>query len=313
MSTILVTGAGGFLGRTTAIRLVSSGCNVVGVVRPGRAIPQDVLGCTHVEADLEDPKSEEILVGCGQDVEAIVHFAAVLPPSLQSSDATECGHRNLKIDRAVFTACERLKCSLVYASTASIYPTDTTDWKREGMRIETCPPYAQEKLESEEEGLRRIVAFGRHFVGLRITAPYGPNQSARTVVRRFLERAIANEPLEYFGTGIREQDFVYVSDVADAVLCALKRHVTGIFNIGYGKPVTMKELAAAVIRAVPGCSSTVRANGAPDPQEIRYARLDIGAAREQLGWQPRTSLLAGLTDWASTLRVEGQHAHRASL
>lgn len=310
---VLVTGARGFLGRYCVHRLTAAGYRVVGVGRSALPPEAPLAACEYRQIDLTDPHSVQTLVAAGGlAVEALVHLAAVFPASLNADDATACGERNLQMDGHVLQASDRLRCRVVFASSASVYPTESPNENREDGPTLQNVPYAREKLATERGGLRRWAARGTSFASLRITAPYGPGQTTRTVLRLFIDRAVEGAPIRFHGTGRREQDFVHAADVAEAVACAVARRAHGIFNIGSGSPVTMRELASLVARAVPECGTVPGPSGAEDPQETRFARFSIAKAGEELGWLPRVLLADGVADWARML-LRPSNAHSVSV
>lgn len=307
---VVVTGHSGFLGHYVASRLCKAGYRVLGVSR--RATKTTGASYMQAKLNLEDPDCvDELTRQNGGQIKAIVHFAAALPTAFETPEAEVCGQKNLRMDEHIMRVCERLSCSLVYSSTASVYSTHSADLKAEDSQIDTYEPYVREKLTIEEEALRRLGAAASVFTGLRITAPYGPCQKTKTVAKIFLERALQNQPLLYHGTGAREQDFIHGTDVAEAVLCSIERPISGVFNIGFGMPVTMKNLAEITTRSIPGCTSEVRVSGLADPQEPRYARISIAKACFQLGWKPKMTLDRGIYQWAELLRSGTQHANCA--
>jgi nucleoside-diphosphate-sugar epimerase len=137
---------------------------------------------------------------------------------------------------------------------------------------------------------------------LRISAPYGPGQRNRTVLRIFIERAISSMDLLYFGTGDRTQDFTSATDVAQAVICSIRRKRGGVFNIAGGNPISMKELAKLVVKCVSGCRSKIVPAGVPDSQESYRADFEILKAKRELGWAPQISLTEGVKQWIGFLR-----------
>jgi UDP-glucose 4-epimerase len=184
---------------------------------------------------------------------------------------------------------------------------------RNGAAHEESPlapigPYVAAKAESERSGRAYFEARGLPFTVLRINAPYGPGQKTKTVLRRFIETALAGAPLRYHGSGGREQDFTYVDDVAEAIAASLRRSTGGTFNISAGDPVTMRELAERIVQVIPGCRSSVEPSGADDPQEGFRTRYSIERARVELGWQPQVRLADGVRRCIEELTKEENEA-----
>jgi nucleoside-diphosphate-sugar epimerase len=279
---VLVTGAAGLLGGAVCRRLADRGVSFTPLWH--RVAPPFADG---LQADLTVP-------GALDDVgaaDAIVHTAALLPASFD--DCAEEAAANRRIDEHVLAAAERLRARVVYASTISLYAPGTGDALDESARLEPVGPYQQEKAWGERAGLAWAERTGLAFTALRISAPYGPGQRTRTVIQLFVERALAGGPLEYFGSGAREQDFTWADDGAEACVRALAGP-TGAFNVTGGRTVTMRELASVVAHAAGLGPGAVRAAGRPDPQEGVLARYDVTAARRRLGWSARTPLEVGI-------------------
>jgi len=295
---ILVTGAGGFIGEYTCTFLVRRGHKVIPLLRSGSQaeVFKNNYG-TVLVADLLEPDSLE--VGIQTKPDTVIHLAAMLPTSFTGKQAKRIADMNKKIDENVFHFCKSIRVGALYASGASVYGLGDGEIKTE---TSTCNPighYVAEKLYGEEMGKDILRCEGLQFTSLRINAPYGPNQKTRTVMNVFIERAIQGLPLLYHGFGTRQQDFIYVDDIAEAISLAIEKGKSGVFNISGGRPVSMKELAELVFRSVNGCQSSIQPSGDEDPQERSRAVFSIEKAKKELGWIPKTSLESGIKKCAS--------------
>lgn len=162
-------------------------------------------------------------------------------------------------------------------------------------------PYGQSKLAAEGyvEHYRR--ARGLPAASLRLGNVYGPRQDPlgeAGVIAIFCGK-VANEAPIVFGDGTQTRDYVYVTDVAAALLAAETRFVAdgsriaGPFNVGTGRETTVLELIER-LTALGG-----RAGLAPrmDPSregEVQRIALDSERARAQLGWAAAIGLDDGL-------------------
>jgi nucleoside-diphosphate-sugar epimerase len=184
-------------------------------------------------------------------------------------------------------------------SSSIVYGGRETPW-REDAAIDPAAPYAREKAHTE----RMLAAESLPWNALRISAPYGPAQRIRTVLSIFIDRALAGTDLLVHGSGAREQDFTAARDVARAALAALGAgDRSAIINVSGGAPISMLALANLVVASVPGTRSEVRLSGAPDPQDTYRAALDLGRARDELGWRPEVPLARGISEWVATRRA----------
>ncbi|MES2706169.1 MAG: NAD(P)-dependent oxidoreductase [Verrucomicrobiota bacterium] len=276
--TVLVTGAGGSIGRAVCRALKQSGWQVRGLSH--RSSP----GC--VTADLRDPDALE-KAAPDLDPAAVLHLAAVFPGVPDAEKNPRANEQMLATLRSWMTA--RGTPAFLLASTCAVYGAAPPS-----PCVEDCDPnpqgwYAEGKLTAEqmlENGPWRGVA-------LRIAAPYGPNPPVPTVVHHFLARAAAGEDLTIWGSGRRTQQFIYVTDVARAFLLALDSPASGVFNVSGPEPVSMAELAAACVR-ITRSKSLVRHTG-QDPQESFRGLFPWDKARAGFGFEPLVSLEEGLT------------------
>lgn len=288
---VLVTGAGGFLGRQVVRSLTPEGHHVSRILsRQGNV--EQLKGDDTLFLDLSQAGAIENAVRDRADV--VIHLAAAIPTSYMGTSAERAAEINQKIDENVFSACTSLGAGIVYASSTSVYGLSHGELKTEDRATDPVGPYAIAKLKSEETGARLFSDNGLPFAALRINAPYGAGQRTKTVMSIFIERAIQGLPLTYHGTGSRQQDFTYVEDVAAALVNAAERRKSGTFNISGGQPISMRELAELVIACVPGSESHAGPSGEPDPQEGATAFYSIEKARVELEWQPRFSLADGI-------------------
>jgi UDP-glucose 4-epimerase len=120
---------------------------------------------------------------------------------------------------------------------------------------------------------------------------------ARSVLPRFVRQALTSENIAWYGSGERTQDFVHVTDVVGACLLAAASSTPGIYNIGSGVPISMKQLAHLILRMVPHSRSQVLPADLPDPEEGCRWEVDVGKARNNLGYSPKVRLEDGLRQY----------------
>jgi len=295
----VVTGAGGFLGSEVCRVLDREGHQLIRMTR--RAVPQENNFSQTMFLDLCDPKAADEIVSHRPDV--MIHFAAAVPAEHVGSEAERVAEINRRIDATVIKALKSLRIKMIYASSLSVYGSIANSTMHEQSATNPPGPYAAAKLETEAVGEQLFREEGIGFIALRIGAPYGPGQRNRNVLKTFVENALQGLPLQYHGTGSRQQDFIHSLDVAEAVKCALVPGANGVYNVATGRPLTMKRLAQVTVASVPGCRSLVVPSGRPDPQEGRRADYSIEKIQKDLGWKPQVTLTDGIgtcaREWAS--------------
>ena len=156
--------------------------------------------------------------------------------------------------------------------------------------------------------------YGIRATSLRLTNTYGPRHHMRTsrqgVLSWFIRLAIEGKEISLFGGGEQQRDFNYVDDVVEAMLLAAASDEANgeIFNLGSGKPVSLRE-AAELVCDVAGAGS-VKSVPFPDDKkkiEIGNYAADISKVRRTLGWTPRTSLRDGVEKTIAFFRRYRQH------
>jgi UDP-glucose 4-epimerase len=165
-------------------------------------------------------------------------------------------------------------------------------------------PYAISKLAAEHYLSYYARIHGLDTVALRFANVYGPRQDPHGeagVVSIFCRRILENQPLTVFGDGSQTRDYVYVRDVAAAVMRALDVELaapTGIdrraFNIGTGVATSVLGLVGALRSATRSAADLQFAPKRPGEQQASF--LSIERARRDLGWAPRVALEQGLAE-----------------
>lgn len=271
---VLVTGAGGLIGSWCMNVLHRHGMNVAGWYKTA---PKEPVPWTVFTGDLSG-NTFETLADASESYSTIVHTAAYLPANAEELE--NALNINRRIDENIIRYAAEKKARLVYLSGTSIYGPGDDLFTEESV---TNMQGIARKYEIEPV-IREKIA---DHVILRVSAPYGPYQKSRTVLRIFIENALNSRPLLYYGSGKREQDFTFAEDIAEAVLkCIELKEVKGTFNITSGQPVNMQTLANLVVNCVDGSRSVAKASGMADAQEDARANYSIEKAKRILGWHP---------------------------
>lgn len=285
-SSVLVTGAGGFLGSVIAEHLKRQGARVVGTARSHHYNNNQGL----LYLDLENAADLKVLNTDGP-YGAVIHCAAALPGKMSDSELLFANQR-MSYNLVKWTIDNDVR-NFLFASGCNIY----------GYLDKPCiepiipqPPniYAVSKVACEYMINAMSTGTNMKVCILRISAPYGPNLGTETVIRRFLEQVAQNDCITLMGTGSRSQDFVYQSDVAHAFYLALLHDAEGTFNISGNHPVSMLELAEIIFRIFDKtCDDRIIYSGV-DPQESYRGCFPITAATSTFGYFPQIKLEDGL-------------------
>ena len=300
----LVTGGGGFIGSHLVDALLAA----------GRAVRVLDDFSTGQRANLRD--GVEVAQGCVTDAAAVghavegcdvvFHLAALASVAKSVEDPLAshavCATGTLNVLDAARKAGVR---RVVYAGSASAYGgASDPAGQAEDTPLVALSPYAAAKLAGEFYCQAFAATYGLETVRLRFFNVFGPRLRADSpysgVIAIFTAALTAGRTPSVHGDGLQSRDFVYVSDVADALIRAAERPgVSGrVFNVGTGKSVTLLDLIAEMNRILG--TSAVPTHGPPRAGDIRHSRAKIESISEALGYAPRVPFAEGLRrtlDW----------------
>lgn len=249
--TVLVTGGAGFIGSHLVEHFQGKAqVRVLDNFRSGFRHNLEGLDCELIEGSVTDRKAVRAAVA---GVDYVFHLAAMISVPESMSDPVACNVINAAGTLIVLEEAAKAGVGkLCFSSSAAIYGDNPTVPKREEMLPEPKSPYAVTKLDGEyyckmfnDEG-RLATACMRYF------NVFGPRQDPKSqyaaAVPIFIDKAIRGEPLTIYGDGEQTRDFVYVKDVVAAnVFLAEQTALSGVYNVAYGRRITVNDLAGRII------------------------------------------------------------------
>lgn len=300
---VLLTGAAGFVGSTTAERLLETGCDVVGidvlndhydpVIKQSHLVGlQEHERFEFVESDLATVEMAPLLDG----VDTVIHLAALagVRTSWASQFAEYATSNVVATQRILQGALEANIGRVVYASSSSIYGNAAAYPVDESALPAPHSPYGATKLAGEHLCCLYAKNFGLSTVSLRYFTVYGPRQRPDMAIHRLIECALLQRPFPLFGDGSQERDFTFVDDVVEANLAATSAEVTPglVANVAGGGSISMIDLIALVEEKV-GCSVPLDRRPA-SPGDVQRTGGSIERARQELSWKPQITVEEGV-------------------
>jgi UDP-glucose 4-epimerase len=295
---VLVTGGAGFIGSTIVDALVARGDTVVAVDDLSTGSRANVSSKAPLRvADVSDERQLHNALR-GEAFDTIVHAASKtkVVESMEKPDL----YRRVIVDgtRNVVKIAEELGVKmLVNLSTGGAIYGETEACAAEDTPVDPPSNYGKNKAEAEA-----IVAASRGpSITLRLANVYGPRQRKDLeggVVAIFLGRWRSGEPIVVFGAGSAQRDYVFVSDVVEAVVASFAGTWHGVYNIGTGVATSVNDLIAAlsgILGRPQGITHT-----AARPAEVERSCVDASKAARDGLWRPRTALVDGLRLTASS-------------
>lgn len=300
MSTILITGAAGFLGDAIRVELERREYPVLPLDR----VPRAASGRTTVICDLDDPHRMHALVQ-REDISCIIHCGGISGPMLARQDpigiirANVDGTANM-LELARIHGIGRF----IYCSSAGVYGATRGGPVSESESLRPEDVYSASKAAGEHLVTAYARQFGLDTVSLRFCWIYGPHRTTDCVIRTMLLDALARRPTVLpYGRGFPRQ-FLHIEDAVSSVLAALDHPSPGrpSYSITGDSYLTLDELADYV-REVFDHAEIALADG-PDPQDSFQHPFDIAAARRDLGYTPQVALGDGIRRYAAWLRAQ---------
>jgi nucleoside-diphosphate-sugar epimerase len=299
---VLVTGGAGFIGSHLVETLMSEGFDVVVLddfssgrrenlsVYSGESNFCLVEGDVRVKADVE-----KALEG----VNVVFHLAAIVSVDFSVKDPLLVNEVN--VGGTLNILRESLKAGVkrfVYASSCAVYGEPVNLPINEEHPARPMSPYGVSKLAAEHYCRVFYEVYGIETVCLRFFNVYGPRQMIGPysgVIVQFIDKLKHGEKPIIYGDGNQTRDFVFVGDVVDAYLRAMrcKNCVGETINVGSGVETSINRLADALIelfgtRDIKPVYAKARAG------DIRRSYADLSKAEGLLGYKPKTSLKEGL-------------------
>ncbi len=301
MGMTLITGGCGFIGSHIAEALVADGVKVR-VFDNFSSGKLDNLkgfggGIEVIRGDVCEP---EELRSAMKGVSHVFHEAALVSVAVSVEKPIDNDSINIRGTLNVLQAAREAGVKrVVFATSAAVYGNNPVLPKREDMLPEPESPYALGKLTGEHYLKLFSSLYGVETVALRYFNVFGPRQDGKSmysgVISRFTDDLRSGRIPTIFGDGQQTRDFVYVKDVVQANLLAMRSPAVGrgeVFNVATGKTVSLLQLLDA-LKKIMGVQVTPQFKEAR-AGDIKHSLADISKIRAALGYEPRFGLEEGL-------------------
>jgi UDP-glucose 4-epimerase len=296
----IVTGGAGFIGSHLVDALLARG-DEVHVVDNLSTGSRDNLAsaATLHELDIRDEAFEQL--GARLQPEVVFHLAAQADVGTSVERPAFDADVNVVGTVRVLEAARASGARVVFTSSGGAIYGECERPAREDDEPQPLSPYAASKLSGEEYLATWNRLYGTGHVTCRLSNVYGPRQLATLeggVVAIFLDRLRDGQETEIFGDGNQTRDFVYVSDVARALIAAAGAPEGGVYNVGSGIETAVSGLHR-LCAEVAGVEREPRF-GAARPGDLRHSVIDPTHAARELGWRAETTLAKGLAEtWSA--------------
>lgn len=304
-TTVLVTGADGFIGSHLTEALVRRGYRVRAFVLYNSFntwgwldhCPAELKGRFEVFAgDIRDPNGvREAMKGC----DAVLHLAALIaiPYSYHSPDTYV--DTNIKGTLNVLQAArDQGVRRVIHTSTSEVYGTARFVPITEDHPLQGQSPYSASKIAADQLAFAFHASFGVPVLTLRPFNTYGPRQSARAVIPSIIVQIANGKRQIRLGATAPTRDFNHVSDTVAGFIAALESDagVGETVNLGSNYEISVGD-TAQLIAQVMGADIeivTEQARLRPEKSEVERLWASNAKAAELFGWRPAYAGLDGL-------------------
>ena len=302
---VLVTGGSGFIGSHLVDRLLARGIGVR-VYDLQRSPYRDDI--EFQQGSILDPETLRIAMN---GVDAVYHLAAVADVKDVYQDPAHAESINV---RGTINVLEAMRLSglkrLIFGSTTWVYSNAQSETVDEDTPIGTPDHlYTATKVASEHYCHAYSVLYGLEPTVLRYGIPYGPRSRPAAVIPVFVERALNKQPITIAGDGSQFRQFVYVEDLAEGNVQALKSvGKNRTYNLDGSEKVTIRQVAETV-REVIGSDVEIE-YGEARPGDFGGRMVSSERARDELGWAPTVPLLDGVRRYVQWRRDSREREER---
>ena len=301
-SKFLVTGGAGFIGSNIVEELLKQGHFVRVLDNFSTGKRENLKG---FEKDIEliegDIRSYHIVREAVEGIEFILHQAALPSVPRSIKDPITTNEVNVVGTLNILNSAKDAKVRrIVYASSSSVYGDLDVLPKTEDMLPKPLSPYAVSKLAAEKYCQVFTKLYGLETIIFRYFNVFGPRQDPTSqysaVIPKFTTLMKNNLSPIIYGDGTQSRDFTFVKNVVEANLLACNNNMAKfsgeVFNIAYGKSVTLKDLIIKINKLlgkdIPSKLSE------PRPGDVKHSLANIGKAHQFLDYDPKIDIEEGL-------------------
>jgi len=281
---LVVTGAGGFLGKNLVERALESGWKVRALIHENNPFESTHQSLTIVKWDLDHVNE---LSNVFDNAHAVIHLAAHIPSNFYNTEyASQCYKYNFLGTLALLRLAQKQNVShFIYFSAGNAYAVKDTP------AVEDDPLYpvgrATIYLSSKIAGDIITEHFRRNYslpaTILRLSTPYGlgNNSIVNTMISSFKKEI----PVKLYNNGSHSADFVFVDDITKATLSVIDTKSMGIFNIGSGVRYNLIQIANMIADQLKADINLINIEPILGDEIVdRYPVLDCTKAKNEWGY-----------------------------
>ena len=293
---ILITGGSGFIGSNLIVELIKQGYDIVDLSKHESTIP----GVKTLKIDLT---TDDLSLLDDYKFDYVIHLAAISSIKNAQGNEEETIKINLDGTKKIlkYFSNKNLK-KFIFLSSVTVYQEVDTELTEDSKYIvdKSANIYSYSKFLAENECKKYdnkmpIIIF-------RLANGYGPLQrvgKTPNLVPQIIYQALKDKKIEVYN-GKFARDFIYVSDIVDAIISGLKSPFKGTLNLGTGRATKVEEIAR-IVQDELGVEFKDLQRKIKAPLELTP---NIALIKDILKWEPRISLKEGITKTIKYYKTE---------
>jgi UDP-glucose 4-epimerase len=292
MKGYLICGGAGFIGSHLVEKLIKDGYDIVVIDNLSRGKIENLNSVINDITFIQDDITNfDLIKDSVRKADVVYHLAALsrVIPSILRPEL--CFKSNVTGTEILARLCAKYKKKLIFSSSREVYGDAEYIPVDEKHPLNPKNPYGASKVAGEKIIEAYSKCYGLDFVILRLGNVYGERDFER-VIPLFIDKCLKGDDLIVYG-GNQVLDFVFISDVIDALLKAVDRS-NDTFNVGSGVGVKIIELAKHIKGLINTNSQVIIKKSRKG--EVEEFIADISKIENSLGWRPKTTLEEGLND-----------------
>jgi nucleoside-diphosphate-sugar epimerase len=291
---ILITGGYGFIGSHVVERFEKEDYEVFVIDNLSTGNSENVT-CKHkfYKYDVEDKACEDVFKR--NNIDIVIHLAAQINVSNSMEDPFSDTQTNvLGLVNMLELATKYKVKNFLFASSAAVYGHIENQPINEDEQCNPNSPYGMSKYLGEQYCKKWTELYGLNTSCFRFSSVYGPRQALSgegDAISTYMKSLMENGQLILNGDGEQSRDFIYVSDLTDALFRASESNISGVYNLSTNSRTSLNDL-------IPIMGTYVKINDIKrkeaKKEDIKYLSLDNSKLKRAIDWVPIISMEEGI-------------------
>lgn len=192
-----------------------------------------------------------------QKIDIIIHCASIIPNTFNTSTRELFfGNIEMMTNLYEFSIEQKVEKFIYLSSFGSMQNPKEYDIKDYYTLSKVTGEHICSIMESK----------GIETASLRVSSPFGEFYNKKNVLSIFVDMALQNKTIQVYGSGNREQNFIYAGNILEYIYCCLKHNITGVYDVVSKNNISMNELAKTIIKLA-NSESKIELGSYDDPLE----------------------------------------------